>query len=159
PTSSTAMTAPATASSTPPARPTVRSRRRTAGRRSWRSTKNISARRPPPVRARRPAMCSYIVMKAALRDSSAKGAKGWMSVDTANVYYDHPYHAPLEHALGIDFVNEAAGGRERVAVELSAESARELIKQIEAALANGEREHAIAIAANKAHTKECEYLT
>ena len=75
-------------------------------------------------------MCSYIVMKAALRDSSAKGAKGWMSVDTANVYYDHPYHAPLDHALGIDFVNEAAGGRERVAVELSAESARELIKQI-----------------------------
>jgi len=104
-------------------------------------------------------MCSYIVMKAALRDSSAKGAKGWMSVDTANVYYDHPYHAPLDHALGIDFVNEAAGGRERVAVELSAESARELIKQIEAALANGEREHAIAVAANKAHAEECEYLT
>ena len=31
-------------------------------------------------------MCSYIVMKAPLRDSSAKGATGWMSVDTANVY-------------------------------------------------------------------------
>ena len=30
-------------------------------------------------------MCSYIVMKASLRDSSAKGPKGWMSVDTANV--------------------------------------------------------------------------
>jgi hypothetical protein len=49
-------------------------------------------------------MCSYIVMKAALRDSSAKGPKGWMAVDTANVYYDHPYHAPLDHALGIDFI-------------------------------------------------------
>jgi hypothetical protein len=35
-------------------------------------------------------------------------------------------------------------------VELSAESARELIKQIEAALANREKEHAIAVAANKA---------
>ena len=104
-------------------------------------------------------MCSYIVMKAALRDSSAKGPKGWMSVDTANVYYDHPAHAPLDHALGIDFINEAAGGRERVAVELSAESARELIKQIEAALANGEREHAIAIAADKAAAERCEYLT
>ena len=88
-----------------------------------------------------------------------RSPKGWMSVDTANVYYDHPAHAPLDHALGIDFVNEAAGGRERVAVELSAESARELIKQIEAALANGEREHAIAIAANKAATEACEYLT
>jgi len=104
-------------------------------------------------------MCSYIVMKAALRDSSAKGSKGWMSVDTANVYYDHPFHAPLDHALGIDFINEAAGGRERVAVELSAESARELIKQIEAALANGEREHAIAVAANNTASENCEYLT
>ena len=46
-------------------------------------------------------MCSYIVMKAALRDSSAKGPEGWTSVDTANVYYDHPYHAPLDYALGI----------------------------------------------------------
>ena len=86
-------------------------------------------------------MCSYIVMKAALRDSSAKGAKGWMSVDTANVYYDHPFHAPLDHALGIDFINEAAGGRERVAVELSAASARELVEKILAALASGEIEH------------------
>jgi hypothetical protein len=49
-------------------------------------------------------MCSYIVMKAALVDSSAKGAKGWMRVDTANVYYDHPYHAPLDHALGIALI-------------------------------------------------------
>src|SRR5207245_1558578 len=110
-------------------------------------------------RLRRSPCASYIVMKAALRDSSAKGSKGWMSVDTANVYYDHPFHAPLDHALGIDFINEAAGGRERVAVELSAESARELIKQIEAALANGEREHAIAVAANNAATENCEYLT
>ena len=65
----------------------------------------------------------------------------------------------IDHALGIDFINEAAGGRERVAVELSAESARELIKQIEAALANGEREHAIAVAANNTATQNCEYLT
>src|SRR2546428_12047445 len=103
-------------------------------------------------------MCSYVVEKAALT-GSAKGPNGWMKIDTANVYYDHPYHAPLDHALGIDFVNEAAGGRERVAVELSAESARELIKQIEAALANGEREHAIAVAANKSAAETCEYLT
>src|SRR5256885_2772149 len=90
-------------------------------------------------------MCSYIVMKAALRDSSAKGSKGWMSVDTANVYYDHPFHAPLDHALGIDFISEADGGRDRVAVELSAASARELVAKILAALANGEVEHGKAV--------------
>lgn len=85
-------------------------------------------------------MCSYIVKKAALA-GSAKGPRGWMKIDTANIYYDHPYHAPFDHALGIDFVNQANGGRERVAVELSATAARELVKQILAALENGEREH------------------
>src|SRR5256885_10067936 len=51
---------------------------------------------------------------------------GWMRIDTANVYFDHPFHSPLDHVLGIDFINAADGGHERVAVELSAESAREL---------------------------------
>ena len=86
-------------------------------------------------------MCSYIVEKAAL-SGSAKGPNGWMRIDTANVYFDHPYHAPLDHALGIDFVCEADGARERVAVELSADSARELVKKILAALASGQAAHA-----------------
>ena len=86
-------------------------------------------------------MCSYIVEKAALT-GSAKGPNGWMKIDTAHVYYDHPYHAPLDHALGIDFINAGEGGRERVAVELSAESARELVAKILAALDGGEAEHA-----------------
>src|SRR5262249_21402540 len=85
-------------------------------------------------------MCSYIVEKAKLL-GSAKGPNGWMRIDTANVYYDHPFHAPLDHALGIDFISEADGGRERVAVELSAASARELVAKILAALASGEVEH------------------
>ena len=58
-------------------------------------------------------MCSYIVEKAKLL-GSAKGANGWMRIDTANVYYDHPFHSALDHVLGIDFTNEAEGGRERV---------------------------------------------
>jgi uncharacterized protein DUF6295 len=87
-------------------------------------------------------MCSYIVKKASLV-GSAKGPKGWMKIDTANIYYDHPFHAPLEHALGIDFVNEADGGRERVAVELSAAAARKLVREILAALETGEKEHGL----------------
>jgi hypothetical protein len=96
-------------------------------------------------------MCSYIVQKASLV-GSAKGPNGWMKIDTANVYFDHPYHAPLDHALGIDFVNERNGARERVAVELSADSARELVKKILAALESGESEHGAAAAS-------AEYLT
>jgi hypothetical protein len=82
-------------------------------------------------------MCTYITEKAAVF-GSAKGPEGWFTIDTANVYYDHPYHAPLDHSLNIDFVNEAAGARTRVAVEISAESARELVKKILAALESGE---------------------
>jgi hypothetical protein len=46
---------------------------------------------------------------------------------------------PLEHALNIDFVNEAAGPGARVAVELSIEAARKLIQTIEAVLAQAEQ--------------------
>src|SRR5262249_14024371 len=85
-------------------------------------------------------MCSYIVEKAKLL-GSAKGPNGWMRIDTANVYYDHPFHAPLDHALGIDFISEADGGRERVAVKLTEPSGRELVAKSLAALASGEVEH------------------
>lgn len=94
-------------------------------------------------------MCSYIVEKAKMF-GSAKGPKGWMTIDTANVYYDHPYHAPLDHALGIDFICEANGGRERVAIEISAESALELCEKIMAALASGDAAHGTTIVATQA---------
>jgi hypothetical protein len=64
-----------------------------------------------------------------------------MRVDTANVYFDHPYHSTLDHVLAIDFTNEAEGGRDRVAIELSADSARALVERILAALASGEVAH------------------
>jgi hypothetical protein len=59
-------------------------------------------------------------------------------VRQANVSYDHPYHIPLEHALNIDFVNEAQGPGARVAVELSVEAARTLVDTILAVLAEAD---------------------
>lgn len=85
-------------------------------------------------------MCTYIVEKARI-SGSGKGAQGWFELRQANVYYDHPYHAPLEHALNIDFVNEAEGVGARVAVELTPDSARELVRSILAALETGEAQH------------------
>jgi hypothetical protein len=85
-------------------------------------------------------MCTYITEKAKI-SGSAKGQDGWMTIDTANVYFDHPFHSPLDHTLNIDFVCQAEGAGRRVAVELSAESARALIDKIEAALASGEESH------------------
>ncbi len=82
-------------------------------------------------------MCTMIVQRAKI-DGSGKGAQSWFSVREANVSYDHPYHVPLEHALNIDFVNEAEGPGARVAVELSVEAARNLVRTIEAVLAQAE---------------------
>ena len=85
-------------------------------------------------------MCSYITHKVRV-EGSAKGAGGWMRVDTANVYFDHPYHAPMDHALAIDLVCHADGAKERVAIELSADSARALVEKILLALKEGEIAH------------------
>jgi hypothetical protein len=63
-------------------------------------------------------------------DGSGKGKNGWFTLREANVSYDHPFNAPLEHALNIDFVNESQGPAARVAVEISAEAARSLAKTI-----------------------------
>ena len=82
-------------------------------------------------------MCTMIVQQAAI-EGSGKGASGWFPVRQANVSYDHPFDAPLEHALNIDFVNEAQGPGARVAVELSEESARALVETILAVLARAE---------------------
>jgi len=63
-------------------------------------------------------------------DGSGKGLNGWFKLEQANVSYDHPFDAPFEHALNIDFVNEAQGVGARVAVELSEQAARELVRTI-----------------------------
>lgn len=85
-------------------------------------------------------MCTYITETAAIT-GTAKGPAGWISVDTANVYFDHPQAAPFDHTLNIDFVNRSEGAPVRVAVELSAGSARLLVEKILAALEAGEAAH------------------
>ena len=82
-------------------------------------------------------MCTMIVQQAKI-DGSGKGAGGWFALRQANVSYDHPFNAPLEHALNIDFVNEAQGAGARVAVELSVEAARNLVATIQAVLKQAE---------------------
>jgi hypothetical protein len=71
-------------------------------------------------------------------EGSGKAASGWFSLKEADVSYDHPFDAPFEHALNIDFVNEAQGPGARVAVELSVEAARALVETIQAVLKQAE---------------------
>jgi hypothetical protein len=78
-------------------------------------------------------MCSYVVEKTAL-SGSAKAAGTWTPITNAVVAVDHPYHATLDHALIVDFVNAGRPVSERVALELSVASARDLIACMQTAL-------------------------
>ncbi len=78
-------------------------------------------------------MCTYITETLPI-SGSAKGASGWISVTDGSVYLDHPVHAPFGHTLNIDFLAPALGPSGRVAVELSQDSARALVKAITAVL-------------------------
>jgi len=79
-------------------------------------------------------MCTYATAVGAIA-GSAKGPGGqWFPVTRATAYFDHPVHAMAEHTLNIDLADPSRGPSARVAVELTAASARELIATIRAAL-------------------------
>jgi hypothetical protein len=85
-------------------------------------------------------MCTYATVQTQLQ-GSAKGPEGrWFHVTDGTVYFDHPVHALAEHTLNIDFTDPSRGPGARVAVELTAASARELVAAIEAALASAPAE-------------------
>ena len=82
-------------------------------------------------------MCTMIVKNVTM-DGSGKGGNSWFALQQANVSYDHPFNAPFEHALNIDFVNESQGPSARLAVELSETAARELVRAILSVLEQAE---------------------
>ena len=92
-------------------------------------------------------MCTMIVQKVSI-EGSGKGRDGWFEVNQANVFYDHPFNAPFEHSLNIDFVNEGQGPGARVAVELSPETARSLVDTILTVLDEAERGGHLAVEEN-----------
>ncbi len=79
-------------------------------------------------------MCTHLTEKVDV-EGSGKGPAGWFPLTEASVYFDHPQHARPEHTLNIDFLNPGQGASARVAVELTAASARALAAAIESALA------------------------
>jgi hypothetical protein len=62
--------------------------------------------------------------------SGEHGPSGWFKITDVTVYLDHPQHAPVEHSLNVDFLNPQRGPSARVAVELTAVSARALAEAI-----------------------------
>jgi hypothetical protein len=82
-------------------------------------------------------MCTGIVENTKV-SGSGKGPDGWFPLDQASVSYDHPDHARSERAIIIDLLNETAGPESRIAVELTPQSAKNLVRAILASLSRGE---------------------
>ena len=82
-------------------------------------------------------MCTWLSQQVEA-SGAARGVPDWMRVTAVNVMYDHPVSAPSDHALLLDFINPSQGVGARVGVELSARSARELVRAIEVALGSQE---------------------
>jgi hypothetical protein len=79
-------------------------------------------------------MCTYDTVHLAV-DGSGKGPNtSWLRVTDATVYFDHPVHAMADHTLNIDLVDPSKGPSARVALELTAASARRLAAAIQEAL-------------------------
>jgi hypothetical protein len=78
-------------------------------------------------------MCTYTTERRSI-EGSGKGPEGWFRLTSATVYYDHPVHAMADHTLNIDLAAPSKGPHARVAVELTAESALELVDAIVSAL-------------------------
>jgi hypothetical protein len=79
-------------------------------------------------------VCTYATVHTAISGSAKGPGSRWFAVEDAVVYFDHPVHAMADHTLNVDFAIPAAGEGARVAVELTAASARALVDAIEAAL-------------------------
>jgi uncharacterized protein DUF6295 len=79
-------------------------------------------------------MCTYITVQTAVA-GSGKGPGGkWTAITDAQVYFDHPAHTLAEHTLNIDLRTPTVGPAARIALELSPQSARDLIAAIQEAL-------------------------
>ena len=81
-------------------------------------------------------MCTMINVCSDIT-GGGRGAQGWFPVDLLSVGYDHPTYMNLEHAITLDFMNKQQGPAGRVAIELSPDSARQLIATLQNALEQG----------------------
>ena len=74
-------------------------------------------------------MCTGLVQKAKVT-GAGKAPDGWFKLEDLSVTYDCSYHTSMPQGVNIDFFNEKEGPSARVAVELSPQSAMELVHAI-----------------------------
>lgn len=74
-------------------------------------------------------MCTGLIQKARVT-GAGKAPDGWFKLEEVSVTYDCSYHTSMPQGVNIDFFNEKEGPSARVAVELSPQSAMELVHAI-----------------------------
>ena len=85
-------------------------------------------------------MCTYATVRVPVSGSAKGPGSAWFAATDATVYFDHPVHAMAGHTLNIDVAAPSRGPAARVALELTADSARALVDAIQAALASAPSE-------------------
>ena len=78
-------------------------------------------------------MCTSVV-EIVKAEGAGVSEGGWFPVTSAAVTYDHPHHALLEDAITIDFVNSDLGPGARAAVEITLDTAKQLVTALERAI-------------------------
>ena len=81
-------------------------------------------------------MCTMISQKAIVKGSGKK-TNNWIPIDSCDIYYDHSTYVDCEHSITLSFKNEMNPIDSRITVEITAESAQDIIKKINEALKQG----------------------
>jgi Family of unknown function (DUF6295) len=86
-------------------------------------------------------MCTSIV-EIVKADGMAKRDDQWFPLTQAVVAYDHARHAPQADVITLDFLNAGLEPGARAGVELTLESAKELLAALDRAITAAEFEEA-----------------
>jgi len=86
-------------------------------------------------------MCTSIV-EVIQAEGMAKREDAWFPLTQAVIAYDHARHAPLADVITLDFINVGLEPGSRAGVELTLESAKELLAALDRAIIAAEFEEA-----------------
>ena len=81
-------------------------------------------------------MCTMISEKASVK-ASGKKSNNWIPLDSCDIYYDHSTYVDCEHSITLSFKNDMNPIDSRITVEITPESAKDIIEKINAALRKG----------------------
>ena len=86
-------------------------------------------------------MCTSIVEIIPAEGMAKRGAE-WFTLTQAVVAYDHARHAPLADVITLDFINAGLDAGARAGIELTLDTAKELLAALERAITAAEFEEA-----------------